>query len=354
MKEIKRDIKNIAVTGGMGFIGSNFIRYLIEDIGFKGNILNIDKLTYAGNPSNLLGVEEKYKFIKLDICDILDTDFVSTFKNYDIDLIINFSAESHVDRSIYGPSDFIKTNILGTFSLLEAIRMINKDIIFYHISSDEVFGSLPESGYFHERSPYDPRSVYSASKASADHLVRAYYHTYNMPILISNCSNNYGPYQFPEKLIPLMILNMLERKPLPVYGDGTQIRDWLFVKDHCEAIWTIATKGEIGESYNIGGDNERKNIEIIEILCEIVSDLTGVPINTYKNLITYVKDRPGHDKRYAVNCDKLKKFLGWNQRTSFYSGMDFTVKWYLNNKKWIEDIKTGEYLKWIESNYEKR
>jgi len=731
--EIKREIKNIAITGGMGFIGSNFIRYLREDVGFKGTILNIDKLTYAGNPNNLSDLENKHTFLKLDICDILDIDFVKIFDDCKIDLIINMAAESHVDKSIYGPSDFIKTNILGTFYLLEAVRKINKNIIFYQVScydektraltieglkyykdikigdkvlslnpttgfleekkikkiivqdysgdmiefkskkmdlvvtpnhrmffktnksknkkskivvdsaeylynsrethylpiscwkgreekeiyiegigyknaydvfyllgvflgdgftayqekktknktgldkktymtyrdskgrfyklsekkgdneytiqrsyriffdvpenkkarkpledtltrlgitfskhkgragehvyftskewlsfflqfgkgalnkyipkvfleystehlskllqgltdtdgsylnkiksrytistsskklrdnileigmklgkqprfsirepkeikykeriikgnsdnymiyfrneeieinnkfikknfysgkiwclsvednknliierngiltisgnTDEVFGSLPEFGYFNEHSRYDPRSVYSASKASADHLVKAYYHTYGIPILMSNCSNNYGPYQFPEKLIPLMILNMLERKPLPVYGDGKQIRDWLYVKDHCEAIWTIITKGEIGESYNIGGDNEKTNIEIIDILCELVSDHTGVPINVYRNLITHVTDRPGHDRRYAVNCDKIKRFLGWKQHMSFYLGMDSTVKWYIDNKKWINDIKTGEYLKWIENNYKDR
>jgi len=352
--EIKREIKNIAITGGMGFIGSNFIRYLREDVGFTGNILNIDKLTYAGNPSNLSDLENKYTFLKWDICAILDIDFIKIFDDCKIDLIINFAAESHVDKSIYGPSDFIKTNILGTFSLLEAVRKINKNIIFYQVGSDEVFGSLPEFGYFNEHSKYDPRSVYSASKASADHLVKAYYHTYGIPVLMSNCSNNYGPYQFPEKLIPLMILNMLERKPLPVYGDGKQIRDWLYVKDHCEAIWTIITKGEIGESYNIGGDNEKTNIEIIDILCELVSDHTGVPINVYRNLITHVTDRPGHDRRYAVNCDKIKRFLGWKQHMSFYLGMDSTVKWYIDNKKWINDIKTGEYLKWIENNYKDR
>jgi len=351
-----KNIETVVVTGGCGFIGTNFIRYLFEDIKFKGKIVNIDKLTYAGNPENLSDIASKYKdfyiFENEDICNI--ECMKEIFRHHNIDVLVNFAAESHVDRSIYGPQEFIHTNIIGTFSLLEAFREIHKDkrdILFQHISTDEVYGSLESTGYFSETTSYNPRSPYSASKASADHLVKSYYHTYDLPVIVSNCSNNYGPYQFPEKLVPLMIINMLEGKNLPIYGDGQQIRDWLFVKDHCSAIWEIINNGSIGESYNIGGDNEWSNLNLINLLCEVVADNMEVPSINYKKLITFIKDRPGHDRRYAVSSDKLRLELKWKPIMSFYEGLDFTVKWHLKNIDWLKRIKTGEYLNWIERHY---
>lgn len=358
-------MKNILVTGGAGFIGSNFIRYLFEKTDFKGRIVNYDKLTYAGNLENLKDIALKYKnryfFVKGDICDFKKVS--GTFLKFDIDTVVHFAAESHVDRSILGPEDFIKTNIEGTFILLKSALNFwkdRKDVRFHHISTDEVYGSLGKKGYFYETTPYDPRSPYSASKASSDHIVRAYFHTYGLPVTISNCSNNYGPYQFPEKLIPLMILNALEGKNLPVYGDGKNIRDWLYVEDHCSAIWLILNKGKIGSTYNIGGECEKENIEVVKTICKELEVIYPSKLNPklkgkkYAELITFVKDRPGHDRRYAINCDKIKKELGWRQKYSFENAIRDTIKWYIDNKKWVENIKDGNYRKWIRENYAKR
>jgi dTDP-glucose 4,6-dehydratase len=354
---------NILVTGGAGFIGSNFIRHIFKDANFKGTVVNFDKLTYAGNLMNLADIDHKlggrqYLFEKGDIRDFEMVH--ETIKKYDINVIVHFAAESHVDRSIFGPKDFVETNINGTFSLLEAARQEwgnRKDVRFHHISTDEVYGSLGETGYFFESTPYDPRSPYSASKAASDHLVRAYCHTYGLQVTISNCSNNYGPYHFPEKLIPLVILNALEEKPLPVYGDGNNIRDWLFVGDHCQAIWLILAKGNPGETYNIGGECERKNIDVVHSICDVLEELhprKGSHSGKYRDLITFVPDRPGHDRRYAINCDKIKTDLGWKQNHQFESGLRETIIWYLNNPDWVNKIKSGEYTKWIEHNYELR
>lgn len=349
------------MTGGAGFIGTNFIRYLFEKIHYPGVIVNVDKLTYAGNPENLADIEAKfggkrYFFEKIDICDFNACE--KLFTTYNIDCVVHFAAESHVDRSIHGPKDFIYTNIIGTFNLLECCRSAWENDYasrrFHHISTDEVYGSLGETGYFYETTPYDPRSPYSASKASSDHLVMAYYHTYGLNVTISNCSNNYGPYQFPEKLIPLMILNMKSEKPLPVYGDGKNVRDWLYVEDHCLGVWLVVNEGKAGETYNIGGENEWHNIDLVQKLCEIVAEKTGKSRDYYKKLITFVKDRPGHDRRYAINCDKIKNELNFRQTVEFSQGLEKTVDWYLNNKEWIERVKSGEYRKWIERNYEKR
>jgi len=343
------------ITGGCGFIGSNFILYLYEQ-GFTGNIVNIDKLTYAGNPENLVSVEnrENYHFYQADICDY-DT-IEQIFQKHQIDCIVHFAAESHVDRSIFGPGDFISANILGTFNLLEICRKnwaSRSEVLFHHISTDEVYGSLGDTGYFFEHTPYDPHSPYSASKAAADHLVSAYYHTYGLPITISNCSNNYGPYQFPEKLIPLLILNILAEKPLPIYGDGKNVRDWLFVTDHCSAIYAILQKGTYGEKYNIGGENEWENITLVKKICNMMDEIHPKPRKN-EELITFVKDRPGHDRRYAINCDKIKNQLGWVQSLDFASGLEQTIHWYLQNEQWITNIQTGAYKSWIQQNYEQR
>jgi dTDP-glucose 4,6-dehydratase len=354
---MNRKLQNILVTGGAGFIGSNFIRYLFKQSGFKGTITNLDSLTYAGNLESLVDIEEtfegdRYFFEHSDIKDFQALQQI--LKSRNIDTIVHFAAESHVDRSILGPADFIQTNIIGTFNLLEAARQFwhdRDDVLFHHVSTDEVFGSLGDSGFFSENTPYDPRSPYSASKASSDHLANAYFHTYNLPITISNCSNNYGPYQFPEKLIPIMILNMLDEKPLPVYSKGENIRDWLFVDDHNSAVWQIINRGKTGETYNIGGENEWRNIELVNTLCEKVAKQIGKDADSLKSLITYVADRPGHDLRYAINCDKIKADLGWRQSFSFDEGLDITIKWYLDNKKWVENVQSGEYQKWVDKNY---
>ena len=351
----KRRFKNILVTGGSGFIGANFILYLFKQ-NVEANIINVDKLTYAGNPENLKSVENNgnYFFYKADICDYEAIE--SIFVKHDIDCVVHFAAESHVDRSIHGPKDFIYTNILGTFNLLEICRKnwkTKQDTLFHHISTDEVYGSLGDEGYFFETTPYDPRSPYSASKASSDHLVSAYFHTYDLPVTISNCTNNYGPYQFPEKLIPLMIMNLKENKPLPVYGDGKNIRDWLYVDDHCSGIYRIIEGGRLGETYNIGGENEWENIQLVKKLCSIMDEKYPQK-DKHENLITYVKDRPGHDRRYAINCDKIKTELNWIQSLDFETGLRKTVDWYLANNEWIENIKTGAYKNWLDLNYEKR
>ncbi len=348
---------NLLVTGGSGFIGSNFIRYLLRSCDFKGRIINVDKLTYAGNPENLADLEKEYQsryvFIKADICDMNAMD--SVFKDYSIDAVCHFAAESHVDRSISGPSDFIRTNIVGTFNLLECARKYKEGLnLFHHISTDEVFGSLGTEGLFTEETSYKPNSPYSASKASSDHLVRAYFKTYGIPVTISNCSNNYGPYQFPEKLIPLMILNALSETPLPVYGDGKNVRDWLYVKDHCSAIKLIMEKGKKGETYNIGGNNEMENIRIVELLCDYIDHVEKPKKHkTRRELIKFVTDRPGHDKRYAIDSTKIQNNLGWRPEESFETGLEKTIKWYLKNSNWINHVRSGEYQSWINKHYAK-
>ncbi len=359
---------NLLVTGGAGFIGSNFIRYVFEKTGFKGTLVNYDKLTYAGNLMNLVDIDGKfgnknYFFERGDINDYENVKKILT--KYAITVVVHFAAESHVDRSIFGPKEFIETNVNGAFTMLEASRQHwanRQDVRFHHISTDEVYGSLGESGYFFETTPYDPRSPYSASKAASDHLVRAYFHTYGLPITVSNCSNNYGPYHFPEKLIPLVILNAVEGKPLPVYGDGKNVRDWLYVEDHCEAVWQILAKGRTGETYNIGGECEKKNIDVVNSICEVLEQLhplknnkeiqnAKLKIQNYSDLITFVGDRPGHDRRYAINCDKIKNELGWKQQHGFEDGLRRTIAWYLDNRAWVGNIRSGAYTKWIEKNY---
>ncbi|MDR2660164.1 MAG: dTDP-glucose 4,6-dehydratase [Spirochaetaceae bacterium] len=349
-----RSLQNILVTGGAGFIGGNFIRVMLEKTpDFTGRIINMDALTYAGDAASLTDIEKKYggsryHFEHKDIRDKAAVDNI--FKKYAIDTVVHFAAETHVDRSIVKPDDFITTNVMGTFTLLEAARAawrngnsagngvvpvaggdsIRSGVVFHQISTDEVYGSLGDSGYFTETTPYSPRSPYSASKAGADHLVMAYHHTYKLPVTLSNCSNNYGPYQFPEKLIPLMILNMLNGKPLPVYGDGKNIRDWLFVEDHNRAVWLILKHGRTGEKYNIGGENELENIHLLRLLMKIVAKKTGRDIKEIEKTINFVKDRPGHDRRYAIDCSKIKNELGWQQSVNFEEGLEKTVDWYID------------------------
>ena len=355
-----RKLENILCTGSAGFIGSNFIHYIFNKTDFKGKIINVDKLTYAGNLENLKDIHNKYNgtryfFEQVDICN--SSRMIDIFKQYDIDTVVHMAASSHVDRSIHSPAEFIQTNIIGTFRLLEVARDAWKnraDVLFHNTGTDEVFGSLGNTGYFFEETAYDPRSPYSASKASADHLIKAYYHTYDLPVTISNCSNNYGPYQFPEKLIPLMLLNIKEEKPLPVYGDGKNVRDWLYVEDHCSAIWSILKKGVAGETYNVGGDNEWENIKLVHTLCEKIGTALGKGPDYYKKLITYVKDRPGHDRRYAIDCSKIKIDLGWKQSVDFNTGLDLTIGWYLYSTNWINNIKSGEYKNWLDKNYRDR
>ncbi len=370
-----RKLKNILVTGGAGFIGSNFIHYLFglssangnlfNDADFSGNVVNVDCLTYAGNLESLKDVEEKfggkrYFFEKVDICDRSEIERI--LKQYDIDTIIHFAAESHVDRSILGPETFIKTNVMGTFTLLDAARNFWKkldgtfrdDVLFHHISTDEVYGSLGETGYFTETTPYDPRSPYSSSKASSDHIAMAYFHTYGLPLTLSNCTNNYGPYQFPEKLLPLMISNIRDGKPLPVYGKGDNIRDWIYVEDHNRAVWLIVNKGRTGQKYNIGGENEWQNIKLLHKVIELAAEKLGKPVSEIEKTITYVKDRPGHDKRYAIDCTKIKTELDWQRKMTFEEGLNATVDWYLKNTEWVDHILSGEYTKWIDANYKSR
>lgn len=354
----------VLVTGGAGFIGSNFVRYIFTNYP-QVFVLNLDSLTYAGSLENLndLPVGAKYQFVQADICD--QETVTNLIRAYEIDAVVHFAAETHVDRSILGPAAFINTNILGTFSMLEAARTVwltekkltADQVRFHHISTDEVFGSLaPGEPAWTETIPYSPNSPYAASKASSDHLVRAYHHTYNLPITLTNCSNNYGPYQFPEKLIPLMILNALEGKPLPIYGDGMQIRDWLYVEDHCEAIWKVLNAGKVGESYNIGGNNQPPNIEIVDAICSLLDELRPEsPNNPHQNLKQYVTDRPGHDRRYAMDISKIKRELGWQPRYDLRNGLRKTVEWYLANPDWISAIRRQkQYDEWVNQNYSRR
>jgi dTDP-glucose 4,6-dehydratase len=348
------------ITGGCGFIGSNFVRHTLEHYK-EYRLINLDKLTYAGNPGNLTDIENspRYRFVKGDIGD---ADLVQKiFAEEKIDTVVHFAAESHVDRSITGPAEFIRTNILGTFTLLEAAReawlkngdSAGKEYRFLHVSTDEVYGSLGETGAFQETTAYDPRSPYSASKASSDHLVSAYFHTYGLPTLITNCSNNYGPYQFPEKLIPLVINNALQGKALPVYGDGKNVRDWLYVIDHCEAILTVLHKGKTGETYNIGGNSEKQNIEIVSTICDILDEKVGLlpGEKARRSRGTYVKDRAGHDRRYAIDATKIRTELGWTPQVNFADGMRKTVEWYLDHQAWIASVTTGAYREYYEKMY---
>jgi dTDP-glucose 4,6-dehydratase len=353
-------MKNLLITGGAGFIGSNFIHYLLHENRVT-RIINLDALTYAGNLKNLNDITDptRYIFIQGNICDrdVID----SIFLHYQIDTIVHFAAETHVDRSIHNARSFIETNINGTYNLLECARdyltdsVQNKNFRFHHISTDEVFGSLePGEAPFTEKTPYSPNSPYAASKAACDHIVRAYFHTYGLPVTISNCSNNYGPYQFPEKLIPLVITNALSGKPIPVYGDGRQIRDWLYVEDHCEAITLILKKGIPGKTYNIGGSNQPENIEIVENICSIL-DVLVPSKNPHRKLINYVTDRPGHDRRYAMDISKIQKELGWFPKWDLKKGLEKTVKWYLQNQDWVKSIADREdYQNWLENNYSLR
>ena len=345
--------KKILITGGAGFIGSHVVRLFTTQYP-NYNIFNLDKLTYAGNLENLKDVEslENYKFIK---GDIVDSDLINDlFEKYDFDGVIHLAAESHVDRSITNPMDFIMTNVVGTVNLLNAAKNTwgnNKNKLFYHVSTDEVYGSLGNTGYFLEDTPYDPKSPYSSSKASSDHFVRAYGNTFSLPFVISNCSNNYGPNQFPEKLLPLFINNIIENRKLPVYGDGKFTRDWLYVIDHATAIDKIFHNGKIGDTYNIGGFNEWKNIDLIELLCEKMDVALNRKNGTSKNLITFIKDRPGHDKRYAIDASKIKNELNWEPSLQFNEGLSKTINWYLNNKSWINNVTTGEYQKYYKQQY---
>lgn len=354
-------MKQVLVTGGAGFIGSNFIHYLLAHEP-ELRIVNLDALTYAGSLENLKDLPDpsRYTFVQGDICDRSLIDRI--FSEHKIDTVVHFAAESHVDRSILDPGVFAQTNVMGTFNLLEAARqawLVDKtlpleEIRFHHVSTDEVFGTLSkEEPPFEEDTPYAPRSPYAASKASSDHFVRAYYTTYGLPISISNCSNNYGPRQFPEKLIPLMVLNAINGKPLPVYGDGMQIRDWLYVDDHCEGIWKVVTQGRVGETYCIGGDNQPPNIEIVKTICQILDELQPesafIP---HEKLITYVQDRPGHDRRYDIKIDKIEKELNWTPSRDLQQGLRDTVQWYLDNPEWVQAItEQSDYSSWVQKNY---
>ncbi len=348
----------ILVTGGAGFIGSNFILQRIEQD--RAGLVNLDKLTYAGNLHNLdtIANQRRYEFIHGDIADRRLVG--GLLERRKPQAIVHFAAESHVDRSIRGPEDFIRTNIDGTFALLEETRAYweglpeqeRNKFRFLHVSTDEVYGSLgAKDAAFSESTPYAPNSPYAASKAASDHLVRAYHHTYGLPTLTTNCSNNYGRFQFPEKLIPLMILNARDVKPLPVYGDGQNVRDWLYVEDHCQAIATVLGRGRVGETYNIGGWNEKRNIDIVELICDLVDETVGLGKSPRRNLITFVKDRPGHDRRYALDASKIERELGWRPLETFESGIRKTVRWYLEHEEWVRDVTSGGYRQWIETHY---
>ncbi|MCB0824865.1 MAG: dTDP-glucose 4,6-dehydratase [Armatimonadetes bacterium] len=337
----------LLVTGGAGFIGSNFLNRFVSQ-NPEIQFLNLDALTYAGNPQNLVALNDlpNYLFYHCDLRDAERTrEIVQEFQPTHI---IHFAAESHVDRSITGPQEFLESNILGTFNLLQAAKELwqhNQTVenVFHHVSTDEVYGSLGAEGLFQETTPYDPRSPYSASKAASDHIVRAYYHTFHLPVKITNCSNNYGPYQFPEKLIPVIIQNATAGKPIPIYGDGLNVRDWLHVNDHCDALWTVMTKGKVGETYNIGGNSERTNLQVVHEICSALAEQTDQPIEKYTDLITFVTDRPGHDRRYAIDATKIKTELGWSPSITFEEGIRQTVAWYLQNQPWIDAIKDGTY-----------
>ena len=373
-------MQNILVTGGAGFIGANFVRLALKQLP-NCRIINLDKLTYAGNLANLTGIEEgpRYRFVQGDICD---AELVgSLFTEESIDTVVHFAAESHVDRSIDGPAEFVQTNVIGTFTLLEAARAAwdtsspspqpsparGEGVLggtpasgegvssyrFLHVSTDEVYGSLGETGFFTETTPYDPRSPYSASKASSDHLVSAYHHTYGLPVLVTNCSNNYGPCQFPEKLIPLILNNALNGKALPVYGDGKNVRDWLFVEDHCAAILEVLQKGRVGETYNVGGNSEKQNIEVVQTICDILDEKVGLLPSgeARRSLITFVKDRAGHDRRYAIDATKIRTELGWEPAVTFEQGIEDTIDWYLENSEWVSSVLDGSYQKYYQKQY---
>jgi dTDP-glucose 4,6-dehydratase len=351
-------MRNVLVTGGIGFIGANFILQARRWDWF--NVINLDKLTYASNPATLSSLQDDagYTFCRGDIGD--SQLVAELLEKYQPQAIVNFAAESHVDRSILNPEAFVQTNVVGTFRLLETAKdyweRLDSDrksaFRFLHVSTDEVFGSLnPGDPAFHEQTPYAPNSPYSASKASSDHLVRAYFHTYGFPVVTTNCSNNYGPFQFPEKLIPLMILNALDELPLPIYGDGQNIRDWLYVADHCEAIRLVLERGRLGESYNVGGNNEVQNLTVVQTICATLNRLAPKDSFDYASLITYVKDRPGHDRRYAINSSKIQRELGWQPTENFETGLLKTIEWYLANPEWVQQLRSGDYLGWIERNY---
>ncbi|SPB15825.1 dTDP-glucose 4,6-dehydratase [Caballeronia novacaledonica] len=351
----------ILVTGGAGFIGANFVLDWLESS--DESVLNIDKLTYAGNLGTLKALEHDARLVfeRADICDRAAID--TLLAKHQPRAILHFAAESHVDRSIHGPADFVQTNVVGTFTLLEAARMHwiklpeeqKQAFRFLHVSTDEVFGSLSSTDpQFAETTPYAPNSPYAATKAASDHLVRAYHHTYGLPVLTTNCSNNYGPYQFPEKLIPLMIANALAGEPLPVYGDGQNVRDWLYVGDHCSAIREVLARGDVGETYNVGGWNEKKNLDVVRTVCDLLDELRPKSSGSYRDQITYVKDRPGHDRRYAIDARKLERALGWTPAETFETGIAKTVQWYLDNQQWVDGVASGEYRKWVETNYAQR
>jgi dTDP-glucose 4,6-dehydratase len=352
-------MKTLLITGGAGFIGSAVVRQFINDTNYK--VINLDKLTYAGNLQSLVSVSDnpRYKFEQVDICDAAEVNRV--FREHQPDAVMHLAAESHVDRSITGPADFIQTNIVGTYTLLEAARAHwnslegerKASFRFHHISTDEVYGSLGDAGFFTEDTAYEPNSPYSASKASSDHLVRAWHHTYGLPVVTTNCSNNYGPYHFPEKLIPLVILNAVNGKALPIYGKGDNIRDWLYVDDHARALRTVLENGKLGETYNIGGWNEKTNLEVVQAICTLLDELhpQGAP---HAKLITYVADRAGHDKRYAIDASKIAADLGWKPQDTFETGLRKTVAWYLENTDWVKGVTSGDYQKWVQQNYTER